>query len=68
MRLDVPVNYVQRLVESGIDINATCSKGWTPLFYLRKYGEKTEEQRKVFRYLKGVGAIELPGLHADEPY
>lgn len=50
----------QLALQLGGEINAECSKGWTPLFHLRKYEDPNDENLEVHSWAISVGAIAKP--------
>ncbi len=49
----------------GCDINAECSKHWTPLFHLRKYEDPTDKNLTVHAWAESCGAIAKPDRFAE---
>jgi hypothetical protein len=55
------LSVVRALVEHGCDVNRRSERGWTPLFYARKY-RRGDEADKVMEYLVAHGARSEPAL------
>lgn len=51
---------IRHAVSLGIDLNAPDGKGWTFLFYFRKYVEPTEGTIDLYRWLIQKGAVAKP--------
>ncbi len=53
---------IRHAVSLGIDMNAPDRKGWTFLFYFRKYVEPTERTIELYRWLIQKGAVATPNM------